>query len=316
MKAASPESFPDFDREVPKNGYAWWYVDALSDDGQRALTIIAFIGSVFSPYYAWARNRGAADPLDHCSLNVALYGNRINRWSMTERSREAVYRSARILRIGPNSLDWDGECLTFVIDETTAPFPSRIRGRVRIRPACLTGLEFKLDSEGLHLWRPIAPCSRVEVALTHPRWNWSGNAYWDSNTGARPLEDDFASWNWSRSSRIDGTTILYEGVCLPERTFSLALTVNPDGGVERFTPPDTAQLAATRWWRVARRTRADNGEAKVLATLEDTPFYTRSLLRSRLSGRKAIAVHESLSLDRFRRAWVRWLLPFRMPRAR
>ena len=42
---------------VRPGGYAWWYVDALSDDGQHGLTIIAFIGSVFSPYYAWARAR-------------------------------------------------------------------------------------------------------------------------------------------------------------------------------------------------------------------------------------------------------------------
>ena len=29
---------------------AGWYVDAISDDGRHGLTIIAFIGSVFSPY--------------------------------------------------------------------------------------------------------------------------------------------------------------------------------------------------------------------------------------------------------------------------
>ena len=51
-----------FDEPVAPNGYAWWYVDALSDDGRHGLTVIAFIGSVFSPYYAWARRRGRADP--------------------------------------------------------------------------------------------------------------------------------------------------------------------------------------------------------------------------------------------------------------
>ena len=50
-------------RPVAPGGYAWWYVDALSDDGRHGLTIIAFIGSVFSPYYAWAAARHA-DPLD------------------------------------------------------------------------------------------------------------------------------------------------------------------------------------------------------------------------------------------------------------
>jgi carotenoid 1,2-hydratase len=51
----------------------------LSDDGRHGLTLIAFVGSVFSPYYAWARRRGEAPALNHCSINVALYGP-LGRW--------------------------------------------------------------------------------------------------------------------------------------------------------------------------------------------------------------------------------------------
>ncbi|PIY72746.1 MAG: carotenoid 1,2-hydratase, partial [Rhodobacterales bacterium CG_4_10_14_0_8_um_filter_70_9] len=29
-------------------------MDGLSDDGRHGITLIAFIGSVFSPYYYWA----------------------------------------------------------------------------------------------------------------------------------------------------------------------------------------------------------------------------------------------------------------------
>ena len=47
----------------------------MSDDGQHGITLIAFVGSVFSPYYAWARGRGRANPDDHCALNVAIYSN-------------------------------------------------------------------------------------------------------------------------------------------------------------------------------------------------------------------------------------------------
>ena len=46
-----------FDARVPSDGYRWWYLDAFSDDGKAALTIIVFIGSVFSPYYYSARRR-------------------------------------------------------------------------------------------------------------------------------------------------------------------------------------------------------------------------------------------------------------------
>ena len=51
-----------------------------------------------------------------------------------------------------------------------------------------------------------------------------------------------------------------------------------------------------------------------MQTLEDGPFYARSLLDTRLLGEPAMAVHESLSLQRFRAPWVQVLLPFRMPR--
>ena len=41
---------PKFDVMVEKNGDAWWYVDGISQDGTKAISIIGFIGSVFSPW--------------------------------------------------------------------------------------------------------------------------------------------------------------------------------------------------------------------------------------------------------------------------
>jgi carotenoid 1,2-hydratase len=40
-----------FERPVPDGGYRWWYIDGFSDCGRFGMTIIGFIGSVFSPYY-------------------------------------------------------------------------------------------------------------------------------------------------------------------------------------------------------------------------------------------------------------------------
>jgi carotenoid 1,2-hydratase len=80
--------------------------------------------------------------------------------------------------------------------------------------------------------------------------------------------------------------------------------------------PSDAALPGT-FWRVSRETRIDdNRQPRVLRTLEDTPFYARSLLATHLLDEPIVAVHESLSLDRFRAPWVQALLPFRMPRRR
>jgi carotenoid 1,2-hydratase len=85
--------------------------------------------------------------------------------------------------------------------------------------------------------------------------------------------------------------------------------------VTEFPPPPRVRLPTTLW-RVARETRADAGHMPILReTLEDAPFYARSVLETRLCAEGATAVHESLSLDRFRAPWVQAMLPFRMPRA-
>ena len=81
-----------FRRGGSADGYRWWYLDALSSDARHGLTIIGFVGSVFSPYYAWARRKGPADADNHCALNVALYGDAGHRWSMTERGARHVKR--------------------------------------------------------------------------------------------------------------------------------------------------------------------------------------------------------------------------------
>jgi carotenoid 1,2-hydratase len=54
--------------------------------------------------------------------------------------------------------------------------------------------------------------------------------------------------------------------------------------------------------------------AGLAQTLEDTPFYARSLVRAKLAGQPAFGVHETLSAERFATPWVQAMLPFRMPR--
>ena len=45
---------PNFNIDVPSNGYAWWYIDGIDPISGKAISIIAFIGSVFSPWYKWS----------------------------------------------------------------------------------------------------------------------------------------------------------------------------------------------------------------------------------------------------------------------
>ncbi len=282
----------------------------MSDDGAYGLTIIAFVGSVFSPYYAWA---GRADPLDHCAVNVALYGRKGNRWAMTERRRHVVERSSDRLAIGPSSLRWEQGALSISLNEIGAPIPLPLRGVVRVEPMIVNREVYLLESAGCHYWRPIAPAARVEVAFEKPALRWRGHAYFDCNAGDEPLERAFSSWTWSRASIENGAAILYDAERRREPALSLAMRFDHGGACEAFSPPPTVALPKSGW-RVSRSTRSEEGNAKLIRSFEDTPFYARSLVETTLLGQRREVMHESLSLDRFANPIVRAMLPFRMPR--
>jgi carotenoid 1,2-hydratase len=308
---------PPFDQVLPPDGYLWWYLDAVSDDGRHGLTVIVLLGSVFSPYYASARRRGAAEPTEYCAFNVALYG-RPGRWAMTERGRPALQRSATGLRLGPSRIGWRDGALELDIDEITVPWPSRLRGRLRVLSRARNVEAIALDRNRRHWWWPYAPESRVELEFTEPRLSWHGHAYLDSNWGSEPLERGFLGWDWLRATLPDGGSVM-----LYDRRFSdseerLAVRFAVDGSLQLLEVPlAEARLPATAMWRIPRATRADDGAAaRVRRTLEDTPFYARSMLDTRLLGEPVTAMHESLCLQRFGSRWVQLLLPFRMPRRR
>jgi carotenoid 1,2-hydratase len=302
-----------FDTATPPGGYTWWYADGLSKDGDFGFTVIAFVGSVFSPYYAWS---GRGDPYNHCAVNVALYGRSRSRWAMTERGRGDLQADDSSLRIGPSSLHWDGTRLTIDIAEYGMPVPLPLRGQIRITPRALNTQVFQLDSAGAHSWQPVAPSADVEVDFSAPGLRWRGDAYFDTNRGQSPIEDAFRYWDWSRVQAADGrTAILYNTVERSGTERGLALTFAPDGSWQTFDPPPKATLAPTPIFRIKRTTRAGNGTfVRLGRTLEDSPFYSRSIIESDLLGPRAAGVHESFDGDRLAMGLVKLMLPFRMPR--
>jgi carotenoid 1,2-hydratase len=229
---------------------------------------------------------------------------------MTERDAGSVRRGTDFLTIGPSALEWDGHALTVRIQEVGMPFARRIRGTVRVVPPALESTAWLLDSAGRHRWQPIAPCARVEVRIDQPSVSWSGPGYFDTNDGDRPLEADFIRWDWSRAPVEGGTAVLYD-LQRRDGPMTLALRYRREGGVEVIPPVPPVALPRTRW-RVPRFIGA--GSPTVEATLEDTPFYARSVVGATLLGQTVTAMHESLSLDRFAHPLVQAMLPFRMPR--
>ena len=275
--------------------------------------MIAFIGSVFSPYYAAARRRGPADPENFSALNVALYGD-VKRWAMTERGKQDIARGRQHFQIGPSSVSWDGTQFEAQIDEVCMPPHQRLRGRLRVATPHVINHEVMLNQDGAHRWRPYVPHARVSLELERPGLSWQGNGYFDSNCGDAPLESGFSTWHWSRVTQGRDTLVIYDSNRRDGTNLAFARRFSPDGAIhEAALPPETHLPRGL--WGVGRPLRADpQARPELIRRLEDAPFYTRSEIRTRIDGQSLHGVHESLDLDRFSRRWVQVLLPFRMPR--
>lgn len=279
------------------------------------MTIIAFVGSVFSPTYFRARAREAApDPMRFCALNVVLYRDGRKLWAFTEHPQDRVERRPETFTLGGSHLTWDGDQLVVHVEERSAGVGVPLRGTIRLRPRNRWSHPLALDPDQRHHWWAVAPLADIEVELDRPSVRFRGSGYHDTNFGSEALEQGFSTWDWSRAELPEGTAVLYDARPRAGAAADHGLLFRADGRVEPFEAPARHVLARTGWG-IDRATRADEGaEPAVLRTLENTPFYARSLVQTTLAGRRVTAMHESLSLDRFRKPVVQLMLPFRIRR--
>ena len=231
---------------------------------------------------------------------------------MTDRGTAALHQSKDTLAIGPSRMHWTGRELVIDVDEVSSPpLISAVKGRITLTPAAVTGVEQALHPR--HQWRPFAPIARIDVDLTQGH-RWQGHGYFDANFGTTALERDFDFWTWGRFPMEDRALCLYDATWRDGTQRDFALEVTPSGEAREVTAPPRTPFARTAW-RVRRETRADAGVTprQVLPML-DAPFYSRSLVETRLMGEVTQGVHEALDLTRFRNPLVKPMLAFRVPR--
>ena len=323
---------------VRPGGYAWWYFDAVSDDGARALTAIFFIGSVFSPDYAARLRRGEpARAEEHLGVNLALYERGKKRaWVMSEHGAAALGGVGDGgPRIGDSAIErvGTGGALRVTVHERTAPFfvalagvGARVDGTIDVEPLGPPIDPVELSAEGSvrHLWHVLMRRARVRVRFSRPQFAFDGVGYHDVNAGDGRLERAFASWSWARFHDDANTTIVYAtheraGAARAwvvdarddEPTAARPAAVLPEG--ERRRAP--WGLMMPRWFAV------DDAGRTLRCTptriLEAAPFYAR--YEARLGDVSAVidkpsGVGEFLDLDRFRDRSVQFLLRFKMRR--
>jgi carotenoid 1,2-hydratase len=278
-----------------------------------------FVGSVFSPYYRSAHRRATAkgilvNPEDHCAINVALYSPGQKRWAMTERSQRWLQRGPDFYQLGPSQVQWHNDQLVIDVREWSNPLPRRIQGRIVLRPDQLFGQVENLEPRGLHRWGPIAPMSQIEVDFPKPGIRWSGRGYLDSNEGDEPIERPFQEWDWSRVDEPGGSCqVIYDVRLRDGSDHLLARRYRPNGQIETFALAERQAIGKTGW-QINRHLRYAGAPPSGIQTLEDTPFYARSMLTLQDQHGPTHLMHETLAVDRLISPAVQWMLPWRMPR--
>lgn len=318
---------------LQSGGYAWWYFDALSDDGQRGLTAIFFIGSVFSPDYAQRVRRGERPAaVEHLGVNLALYekGRKVA-WVMSEYGPDAMPPVSRGLQIGKSSIQPLGAgALRLDFHETSAPFllalaglGRPIDGTVELEPEAGPWGPSNLGGSPSvpHMWRVAMPRARVKVDFPKLGFSFEGSGYHDLNQGDSRLEDAFSRWSWARFHHDGRTRVFYSTLDRQGRRRALLAEGRADVVVPQATtfavdgPPADAGwgLSIPSWFSVGDgHTRCVVGQM-----LEQSPFYAR-YEAALVDGNKTIAtgVGEHLDLDRFRSPVIQFLLRFKTRRDR
>ncbi|WP_254598088.1 carotenoid 1,2-hydratase [Polynucleobacter antarcticus] len=258
---------------------------------------------------------GSAAADHYCAINVAIYTPSKKYWTMTERGRNAVTRTTDTFTVGPSQLHWEHDMLSIQIDERVPLLGQKVQGTIKVFPDQLFHHVVPLDDQAKHRWGPIAPSARVEVSLSKPDLKWHGHAYFDSNEGDEAISKPFSEWDWSRAHLKDGSTAVIYDVRQKNGLDRVITTkFNTNGTTEHFTAPERVPLKNTGWG-IKRNLRSEQGAGvQLIKTLEDTPFYARSIIQSTLLNENVISMHETLNVKRLESGIVQWMLPWRMPR--
>ena len=298
----------DHDHQLDANGaYEWWYVDALSPDGEWGVVVILFRGMPMSPSYLEAIEAERGRPTDHCGYAVSVY-HRTRRVAFAFREIDAKHFAA------PD--------LVFEVDSTHPDLPQSIHVRVEVGESPLqdTG-----SASGDHGWVLVAPRVEASVSLSLAehgiemvRTAWSGLAYRDHNYGSRPLHGDFGDWYWGRVHAADRTLVY---LATPNAASPILFCGEVGEGASVLLPwtdvrMETDRMRPSMMGLITGRRITLTGtdprghEARLIChnrhVVEDGPFYQRYLSDWSLDGIDlGRGTSEYMLASRLGAAWIR-----------
>ena len=278
--------------------YEWWYFDAVSENGEWALSCIWFLGNPFSPYYRQAALGRLSSPFAHNALFFALYREgRLHAYHFTRFPVSQISATEAVplcLQFGPNTLrmptpgTWQLE-----LTDENANGRRLDASLVFAGPPLTSGPIEESPLGGDHSWLPSAPFCRVSGTITlreasnpgSEQIRFSGTGYHAHNWGRLPFDAALRNWSWARAALSgERSVILYH--LQPHRGPAVSHLLLFDAGhLIRHNAPAKVRLDrsvlngfGTRYF--SRLTVAD-GDFSVTfqfgKRLDSSPFYVRAL---------------------------------------
>jgi carotenoid 1,2-hydratase len=224
-----------------REGFEWWYFDALSEDGRDAVVIIFLDNFIFSPRYNsqnkkrsavsqqiknrfFLRNKKDSSANKFPAVVFVYYRNgkpvyrAINEFSASE-----FYASQEKpeCRIGNNSFSFE-----------SAPYGSgyALSINVQLRKKCRLKADFewlsiesnflpdrKIEQNEIHNWNLVSPRADVSGKISvndrngknQDNINFRGTGYHDHNFDNRWLPETVKDWHWGRAHFLDSTAVFY-----------------------------------------------------------------------------------------------------------
>lgn len=213
------DEFYSFKKE--KNGYEWWYFDAISADKEWSLVVIFYHGNPFSPNYM--RSIFGEDPADYPAVSISIYRKgKPEYYSFQEFSggnfaweKDKNEFNCLIGNCGFKRHDVFQEVEYELILNQTLDSGHSINGKLKFISTRISPKLFnKEEKKEKHFWNLLQPKAKVVGNLKikgktddyHVAFH--GNGYHDHNVGQEPMGHSFKDWYWGRI-HIENETLLY-----------------------------------------------------------------------------------------------------------
>jgi len=258
-----------FNYQLKPRGYAWWYVDLVSDDACYACTVIAFVGNVFSPAYYRASMIPDALPSPYAfpAINAVIYnlksGKRL--WLFEQGAASDLTATEHSYQLGSHLIRRTPSSIDINIDGHCMPIARRLQATLSIDLNIVFDQHVALDRCADHHWYPVAPLARASLTVKKPTAiNFSGKAYHDCNYGCRPLSESFTDWWWMQSRNQESTESTVHYHCSAHQAtdpFSVRfdtageITMSKEPSGRDADQPTSSQIATTRRASQGNRTR-------------------------------------------------------------